>query len=411
MRFIRGLGRAQFQCLPAPGSASAGRPFAPTVSDRRLGSSLEINHFFIYFGRARPQKKHGPGPRAPCARGVHAPTAGAPPAYRSARPTSPPYPAPQLSASEPRAPSTRPTSVRPAAGLRRCVRRTSRLGRLFPPGQSALRPAKQDLCLRPPDCGSPALPHVEHLHSDCRLAVFNQIPIRHLVCPPLRHTADLSLPAPAALLTHSLTRPLTHSLTRPLTYSLPHSLSYPLTRFLARTAHRQGRQSLAGLCWHMGRDRPSWIGRWQRYPRSEDRCVGARVPVFAHKRRARDAIHEVRVDQQAGRACGPLPPCGRLPTPDLGSQGPGAPVRGPGRGSCAVGAPTRATQLVIPGCQRHCFSAVPWNMPSPTAPHLTYVLLTPVHSQTPQRPLLHWPCRAPVHPRPIKKKDTKNLCC
>ena len=85
--------------------------------------------------------------------------------------------------------STRPTSVRPAAGLRRCVRRTSRLG-LFPPGQSVLQPTEQDLRLRPPDCGSPALPHVEHLHSDCRLAVFNQIPIRHLVRSPFGHISE-----------------------------------------------------------------------------------------------------------------------------------------------------------------------------------------------------------------------------
>jgi hypothetical protein len=30
--------------------------------------------------------------------------------------------------------------------------------------------------------------------------------------------------------------------------------------------------------------------------------------------------------------------------------------------ACAVGAPTRATQLETPGCQQHCFSAVPWNI-------------------------------------------------
>jgi hypothetical protein len=35
-------------------------------------------------------------------------------------------------------------------------------------------------------------------------------------------------------------------------------------------------------------------------------------------------------------------------------------------GPCTVGAPTRATQLRIPGCQQHCLSAVPWNMPSLT---------------------------------------------
>jgi hypothetical protein len=31
---------------------------------------------------------------------------------------------------------------------------------------------------------------VEHLHSDCRLAVFDQISIRHLVRPPFRHTSE-----------------------------------------------------------------------------------------------------------------------------------------------------------------------------------------------------------------------------
>jgi hypothetical protein len=29
-----------------------------------------------------------------------------------------------------------------------------------------------------------------HLHSDCRLAVFNQISIRHLVRPPFGHTGE-----------------------------------------------------------------------------------------------------------------------------------------------------------------------------------------------------------------------------
>jgi hypothetical protein len=48
--------------------------------------------------------------------------------------------------------------------------------------------------------------------------------------------------------------------------------------------------------------------------------------------------------------------------------------------------PTRATQLGIPGCQQHCFPAVPWNMAAITQPQrytsLTYVLLTLGHSQT-----------------------------
>jgi hypothetical protein len=49
---------------------------------------------------------------------------------------------------------------------------------------------REDLRLYPPDRGSPALPQVEHLYSDCRLAVFDQISIRHLVRPLFRHTSE-----------------------------------------------------------------------------------------------------------------------------------------------------------------------------------------------------------------------------
>jgi hypothetical protein len=35
---------------------------------------------------------------------------------------------------------------------------------------------------------------MEHLRSDCRLAVFNQMSIRHLVRPPFRHTGPLFVP-------------------------------------------------------------------------------------------------------------------------------------------------------------------------------------------------------------------------
>ena len=153
---------------------------------------------------APPPPKHGPGPR-----GLRAHTVSTHPQL-----VRPPHPSAALVAGVPvgathvaavpgpagtpgavcvEASSTRPTGVRPAAGLRRCVRRTSRLG-LFPPGQSALQPTKEDLCLRPPDCGSPALPQVEHLYSDCRLAVFDQISIRHLVRPPFRHTSEERAP-------------------------------------------------------------------------------------------------------------------------------------------------------------------------------------------------------------------------
>jgi hypothetical protein len=63
---------------------------------------------------------------------------------------------------------------------------------------------------------------------------------------------------------------------------------------------------------------------------------------------------------------------------------------------------TQATQLGIPGCQQHCFPAVPWNMPSLTA---VRILLTFLHSQTlqpssPPGPVVrqHLPCRYhPLH--------------
>jgi hypothetical protein len=43
--------------------------------------------------------------------------------------------------------------------------------------------------LRPPHRSPPALPHVEHLHPDCRLAVFDGISIRHLIRPSFRHAS------------------------------------------------------------------------------------------------------------------------------------------------------------------------------------------------------------------------------
>jgi hypothetical protein len=66
------------------------------------------------------------------------------------------------------------------------------------------------------------------------------------------------------------------------------------------------------------------------------------------------------------------------------AQGPAGPGRN-GRGSCLYRRRSRPSHPTRrgPGLdQQHCFSAVPWNMPSLTAPHLTYVLLTLVHSQT-----------------------------
>jgi hypothetical protein len=43
--------------------------------------------------------------------------------------------------------------------------------------------------LRPPHRSPPALPHVEHLHPDCRLAVLDEISIRHLIRPSFRHAS------------------------------------------------------------------------------------------------------------------------------------------------------------------------------------------------------------------------------
>jgi hypothetical protein len=124
--------------------------------------------------RSAPPKKRGPGPR-----GLRAHTVSTHPQL-----VQPPHPSALVAgvpvgatgathvAAVPGTPavcvkalSTRPTSVRPAAGLRRCVRRTSRLGLSSHPAprQGVLQPTKEDLCLRPPDRGSPALPQVEHL--------------------------------------------------------------------------------------------------------------------------------------------------------------------------------------------------------------------------------------------------------
>jgi hypothetical protein len=72
------------------------------------------------------------------------------------------------------------------------------------------------------------LPHVEHLHADCGLAVFDEMPIRHLIRPSFRHASKESfeagphlpkltkgqrLDAPN-LLKPPLPRPLTHGHTK-----------------------------------------------------------------------------------------------------------------------------------------------------------------------------------------------------
>jgi hypothetical protein len=149
-----------------PGSAAPPKP-QPQKPRTRTPQKKKTKTKTKTKTRARPSR----APRAG-AHAVHAPTAGATtvprrssrqhtgrrdPRLRRAR-----HPSSCLRRGlEPRAPDPLATSVRPAAGLCRCVRRTSRLG-LFPPRQSVLQPTKEDLRLRPPDRGSPALPQVEH---------------------------------------------------------------------------------------------------------------------------------------------------------------------------------------------------------------------------------------------------------
>jgi hypothetical protein len=108
----------------------------------------------------------------------------------AARLTSPPYPTPQLSALEPRAPDPLACDLQLASAAVSAARLDSASSH---PGRAHFSLPRRTcacLCLRPPDCGSPALPQVEHLYSDCRLAVFDQISIRHLVRPPFRHTSE-----------------------------------------------------------------------------------------------------------------------------------------------------------------------------------------------------------------------------
>jgi hypothetical protein len=70
-----------------------------------------------------------------------------------------------------------PTGVWPATGLRRRVRCTARLSP-FPPPPVEHTPGHQGgatcVCARPAHRSPPALPHVGHLHADCRLAVLDE---------------------------------------------------------------------------------------------------------------------------------------------------------------------------------------------------------------------------------------------
>jgi hypothetical protein len=98
-------------------------------------------------------------------------------------------------------------------GLRRRARCTARLGLPAPsllptpatpvaggphfrlPTPAAYQGGPAFLRLRPPDRSRspPALPHVGHLHPDCRrLAVFDEIPTRHPIRPSFRHASKLA---------------------------------------------------------------------------------------------------------------------------------------------------------------------------------------------------------------------------
>jgi hypothetical protein len=97
------------------------------------------------------------------------------------------------------------------------------------------------------------------------------------------------------------------------------------------------------------------------------RVEAGRSNFFVHDA-LRDALRGEHVVEEA-TALGDLwRPCTGQLLPMRRAIASGRPLQAqvPGRGSCAVCASTRATQPGIPDCQQHCFSAVPWNMPSLT---------------------------------------------
>jgi hypothetical protein len=98
--------------------------------------------------------------------------------------TSPPYPAPSTPAAisakpPPPPPDPLACDLQLASAAVSAARRDSAASH---PGRVYFsRPSKEDLRLRPPHRSPPALPHVEQLHPDWhRLAVFDEIPARHL---------------------------------------------------------------------------------------------------------------------------------------------------------------------------------------------------------------------------------------
>jgi hypothetical protein len=70
------------------------------------------------------------------------------------------------------------------------------------PGRAHFSPPRRTCVCARHTAAPPALPHVEHLHPDCRLAVFDEIPIRHLTRLSFRHAskaASASRPGPIFL--------------------------------------------------------------------------------------------------------------------------------------------------------------------------------------------------------------------
>jgi hypothetical protein len=106
----------------------------------------------------------------------------------STRPTSPPYPAPQLlSPPSPAPPSPDPLAcdLQLASVAVSAARRDSASS--HHPGRAYFSlPRRTCVCARQTAAPRPALPHVEHLHPDCRLAVYDEMSIRHLIRPSFR---------------------------------------------------------------------------------------------------------------------------------------------------------------------------------------------------------------------------------
>jgi hypothetical protein len=172
-------------CLMRPRGSGAGQRFAFFLFIRCvfLGSGF---HYRPSSG-ARPPKSHGPASRRPRPSAESAPISQ--PLYcLSTRPKSPPHPAPQLLSPPSPPPSPEPLAcdLQLASVAVSAARRDSASSH---PGRAHFSLPKEDLRLRPPHRSPPALPHVEHLNPDCRLAVFDEISMRHLIRPSFRRAS------------------------------------------------------------------------------------------------------------------------------------------------------------------------------------------------------------------------------